>query len=117
MTDQTAPQDHGSAAGGDPMAKAEATSSLVPEGPNGVDAERVAQVRATVDVSDAQAVLGYGLPAQTRIASFADSLLGDVRNKDAGVGGEALTDLLDKVRELDVDALSAGSAKTRIRAI
>jgi uncharacterized protein YaaN involved in tellurite resistance len=79
-----------------------------------VDPARVAELRAAVDVTDAQAVLSYGLPAQTRIASFADSLLGDVRNKDAGAGGEALTDLLDKVRELDVDALGGGGGKSRI---
>jgi len=73
-----------------------------------VDPARVAELKAAVDVTDAQAVLSYGLPAQTRIANFADSLLSDVRNKDAGIGGEAVTDLLDKVRDLDVDALSAG---------
>jgi hypothetical protein len=33
---------------------------------------------------------GYGLPAQSRIPTFADSLLDDMRNRDAGVGGEAL---------------------------
>ena len=79
-----------------------------------IDPRRVAELKALVDVTDAQAVLGYGLPAQSRIANFADSLLGDVRNKDAGAGGEALTGLLDKVRELDIDALSAGAGKTRI---
>lgn len=79
-----------------------------------IDPARVAELKALVDVTDAQAVLSYGLPAQSRIANFADSLLGDVRNKDAGAGGEALTGLLDKVRELDIDALNAGTGKTRI---
>ncbi|HET6493857.1 MAG TPA: toxic anion resistance protein [Thermoleophilia bacterium] len=79
-----------------------------------IDPVRVAELKALVDVTDAQAVLSYGLPAQSRIANFADSLLGDVRNKDAGAGGEALTGLLDKVRELDIDALNAGAGKTRI---
>jgi len=78
------------------------------------DLARVSEISASVDVSDTQSVLAYGLPAQSRIANFADSLLGDVRNKDAGSGGEALTDLLSKVRELDIDALSAGSGKARI---
>jgi uncharacterized protein YaaN involved in tellurite resistance len=82
--------------------------------PGQIDPARVAELKALVDVTDAQAVLSYGLPAQSRIANFADSLLGDVRNKDAGSGGEALTGLLDKVRELDIDALNAGSGKTRI---
>ena len=48
------------------------------------DLQRVAEISKQVDVSDAQSVLAYGLPAQSRIANFADSLLGDVRNKDAG---------------------------------
>ena len=78
------------------------------------DLQRVAEISKQVDVSDSQAVLGYGLPAQSRIANFADSLLGDVRTKDAGTGGEALQDLLKKVREIDVDALSAGSGKSKI---
>ena len=78
------------------------------------DLQRVADISKQVDVRDTQAVLSYGLPAQSRIANFADSLLGDVRNKDAGSGGEALQDLLKKVREIDVDALSAGSGKAKI---
>jgi len=72
------------------------------------DQARVADIARQIDVSDSQSVLSYGLPAQSRIATFADSLLGDVRNKDAGAGGEALADLLKKVREIDVDALGDG---------
>jgi uncharacterized protein YaaN involved in tellurite resistance len=75
---------------------------------NEADLARVAEIKAQVDVNDAQGVLSYGLPAQSRIANFADSLLGDVRNRDAGAGGEALADLLKKVREIDVDALGDG---------
>jgi uncharacterized protein YaaN involved in tellurite resistance len=78
------------------------------------DRQRIAELSRQVDVTDTQAVLAYGLPAQSRIANFADSLLGDVRNKDAGSGGEALQDLLKKVREIDVDALGAGSGRAKI---
>jgi uncharacterized protein YaaN involved in tellurite resistance len=76
--------------------------------------QRVAELSKQVDVSDSQAVLAFGLPAQSRIANFADSLLGDVRTRDAGSGGQALQDLLKKVREIDVDALSVDSGKARI---
>ena len=111
----------------DEIQKQDAAAELVPAAPEApagdqpaagpltpVDLQRVAEIRAAVDVRDAQAVIAYGLPAQSRIANFADSLLGDVRNKDAGSGGEALTELLKKVRELDVDALSAGTGKAKI---
>mgnify|MGYP000905349841 CR=1 FL=1 len=84
-----------------------------PDGLPPLDTSKVDELSAAIDVTDAQAVLSFGLPAQSRIAGFADSLLSDVRNKDAGLGGEALTDLLGKVRELDVDALGAGG-KSRL---
>jgi len=77
------------------------------------DEAKVAEIAGGVDVTDSTSVISYGLPAQSRIATFADSLLGDVRNKDAGAGGAALNDLLKKVRELDIDALSP-SGKSRI---
>ena len=58
-------------------------------------------------MTDAQAVVQYGLPAQARIANFSDTLLNDVRNKDTGETGEALAELVSKVRELDVGGLRA----------
>ncbi|MFA4966516.1 MAG: toxic anion resistance protein [Thermoleophilia bacterium] len=100
---------------GDEAAGLKAAAETPAAGPlSPADLARVAEVSAGVDVSDAQSVLSFGLPAQSRIATFADSLLGDVRNKDAGTGGEALRGLLKKVRELDIDALSAGTGKARI---
>ena len=100
---------------GDEAAGLKAAAETPAAGPlSPADLARVAEVSAGVDVSDAQSVLSFGLPAQSRIATFADSLLGDVRNKDAGTGGEALRGLLKKVRDLDIDALSAGTGKARI---
>ena len=84
----------------------EATGAPVAGPLSAADKAHVAEIAGAVDVTDATSVISYGLPAQSRIATFADSLLGDVRNKDAGAGGEALNELLKKVRELDVDALS-----------
>jgi len=108
------PQDLSARAAADAASVPPGAPSAPASGPlDANDLARVAEIKAAVDVTDAQGVLGYGLPAQSRIANFADSLLGDVRNKEAGAGGEALTDLLKKVRELDIDALG-GSGKARI---
>ncbi len=115
MTDDTTRQAGDAAAAQVGPAGQDTALAAPPGGQLGhVDPAKVAEIKAAVDVTDAQAVLSYGLPAQSRIANFADSLLGDVRNKDAGAGGVALTDLLDKVRELDVDALNAGAGRSRI---
>ena len=65
-------------------------------------------------MTDSQLVIQYGLPAQNKLSTFADSLLSDVRTRNTGEAGEALTELLVNVRELDVDGLSAGSPGARI---
>jgi uncharacterized protein YaaN involved in tellurite resistance len=75
---------------------------------------RIDEIKKAVDVRDPQAVIQYGLPAQTRLSTFADTLLNDVRTKDTGEAGKELTELLVKVKELDVDSLTAGSPGARI---
>jgi uncharacterized protein YaaN involved in tellurite resistance len=78
------------------------------------DLVRIDEIRKDIDVTDPQTVLSYGLPAQGRIANFADSLLGDVRTKDAGESGKALNELLKKVRELDIDSFAASGGGSRV---
>ena len=80
-------------------------NDLTPE-----ELDRIDQIKQAVDVRDPQVVVQYGLPAQSRLATFADTLLNDVRTKDTGDAGKELTDLLVKVRELDVDGLVGGLA-------
>ena len=75
---------------------------------------QVEQIKAAVDVEDTQTVLQYGLPAQNKIATFADTLLADIRTREAGQAGESLAELLVKVKEVDVDSLSGGSSLARI---
>ena len=80
----------------------------------GKDLVRIDEIRKDIDIADPQAVLSYGLPAQGRIANFADSLLGDVRIRDAGESGKALNELLKKVRELDIDSFAASGGGSRV---
>ena len=75
---------------------------------------RVDAIRESIDVTDAQMVLQYGLTTQNKISAFTDSLLADVRTRDTGEAGQALTSLLGKVRELNVDALAKGTSGSRI---
>jgi uncharacterized protein YaaN involved in tellurite resistance len=52
-------------------------------------------------------VVQYGVGAQGKIADFADSILSEIRNKDAGAAGTSLSDLLVTIKNLDVDSLGA----------
>ena len=78
------------------------------------DRARVDKIKETVDVTDPNMVVQYGLPAQNKIAAFADSLLADLRTQDADATGQAMTELLARVKELDVDGLTKGSQGSRI---
>ncbi|NLG65712.1 MAG: toxic anion resistance protein [Actinobacteria bacterium] len=76
--------------------------------------EQVEQIKRAVDVTDPQEAMQYGLPAQTKIATFADTLLADVRAKDTGETGEALSELVAKVRDLDVGGLGGSSSLAKV---
>jgi uncharacterized protein YaaN involved in tellurite resistance len=70
------------------------------------DLEKAREEAEKIDVRNSQAVLQFGVGAQQKIAGFADSVLAEIRNKDAGEAGNILASLLDRIKELDVDSLS-----------
>ena len=56
-----------------------------------------------IDITNANQVLMYGANAQKNIASFSESALNNVRNKDLGEVGEALSGLVVELKSLDFD--------------
>ena len=70
---------------------------------------RVEEVKNSIDLMDSQAALQYGVGAQRNISSFSDNILTQVRSKDSGYVGELMSDLVLKVKEVDVDGLDAVS--------
>ncbi len=72
-----------------------------------------AMVKA-IDVTDSQFVLQYGVAAQGQIASFADNILNEVRAKDGGEVGEVLSNLMIRVKDMDVDSLKKGGSGFRV---
>lgn len=78
-------------------------SSLPPEArPN---ADLVSEIRAAIDLDDRQSVAAFGEHAQRAVAEFADGVLRETMNKDAGPIGELLADMLGKVQGLAPDRL------------
>lgn len=74
------------------------------------EAEAVRDIKAGLDLTDSAQVLQFGGKVQASIAEFADGILKTVAAKDSGAAGEALADLMAKVRDLDADALSKKSS-------
>lgn len=54
------------------------------------------------DITDSQAVMNFGSPQQSKMAQVSRDMIGSVKNKDAGPASELLSDMMLKVRGLDV---------------
>jgi len=70
------------------------------------EVERARILAKNIDLSDQSLTVTYGADTMKNIAAFADSMLERVRAKDAGPVGESLTDLLLKVKGVDVSAIN-----------
>lgn len=70
------------------------------------DQKRIRELARQIEVKDSGAVLQYGVGLQGEISRFSDSVLDHVRAKDSGEVGQALTELMLKVKEVDTDTLS-----------
>jgi uncharacterized protein YaaN involved in tellurite resistance len=75
---------------------------------------RVQEIKDQINVEDSQAVITYGVGAQRDISQFADNILQQVRAKDSGFAGDILTNLVLKVKEIDVDSLGEGGFLSKI---
>ncbi len=67
--------------------------------------KKVMDLAAQINVTDSQSVITFGTAAQTELSRFSDTILDQIRNKDSGQVGDALTDLLGRVQELDAGGL------------
>jgi uncharacterized protein YaaN involved in tellurite resistance len=68
--------------------------------------EKVEKIVSSIDIFDSQSVIEYGYGAQSEIAEFSDTILSQIRAKDTGYVGEILTDLMVKVKDVDVDGIT-----------
>ncbi len=66
--------------------------------------KKIDEIKNSIDLTNSQAAVQYGVGAQRSLSEFADSVLGSVRSKDSGYVGELLTELVVNVKELDVSA-------------
>ncbi|MDR0395801.1 MAG: toxic anion resistance protein [Oscillospiraceae bacterium] len=65
---------------------------------NPKDQESVRSFASKINVRDTTEVLQFGAEAQQKLTVFADSALANVRNKDTGVVGQTLTELVGQLQ-------------------
>ena len=78
---------------------------LTPEEKKAVD-----DFNQKIDVFDSTQILQYGSAAQTKISEFSDTILENVKTKNAGDVGELLADLVGQIKNFD-SSLEGNSSK------
>jgi uncharacterized protein YaaN involved in tellurite resistance len=72
--------------------------------------KKVEQIQKELDLDSSQSVMQFGVGSQSGISNFSDTILSEIRARDSGYVGNILTDLMLKVKSLDVGDLSAGDS-------
>ena len=75
-----------------------------------VDATKVQAAAAEINLNDPALSLSYGAKTMEEISRFADDILSAVRVKDSGPVGEGLSELMLRIKDVDVSAI-AGQKK------
>ena len=76
--------------------------------------KKIEQIQKELDLDDSQSVIQFGVGSQSGISSFSDTILTEIRSRDSGYIGNVLTDLMIKVKGLNVGDLSGGSTLSKI---
>lgn len=93
-----------------PLEQKELTlTELTPE-----EQKKVEQIKKELDLDDSQSVIQFGVGSQTGISGFSDTILTEIRSRDSGDVGNVLTDLMIKVKGLNVGDLSGESTLSKI---
>ncbi|CAI1786857.1 TelA-like protein SA1238 [Serratia quinivorans] len=79
------------------------------------DQEEVSRLVSQIDITDPVLSIAYGAKTMNSISRFSESLMQEVRAKDAGMIGDQLTDLLGKVKAVDLSAF--GEKKSLLASI
>jgi uncharacterized protein YaaN involved in tellurite resistance len=65
--------------------------------------QKVAAIQNEIDIMNPEMTAYYGVGVQKNVASFADEVMKNVKNKDTGPVGEMLTDLMQAIKSVGVD--------------
>jgi len=68
--------------------------------------KKINEIIKKIDITDSEAVVQYGVGVQSEISEFSEGVLNKVRTDESGYVGEVLSDLMVKVKEVNVDDIT-----------
>lgn len=76
--------------------------------------QRVNEIKTSINLQDSQLLSIYGSNSQKNLAQFSEQILSEVRSKDVGEIGALMSDLMVKVRDLDIANIDDGGFLSKI---
>lgn len=76
--------------------------------------KRIDEIKNSIDLTNSQTSVQFGINAQRNIAEFSDNILSNIRSKDSGYVGDLLSNLVVKVKSFDITSNDKGSFVKRI---
>lgn len=71
------------------------------------DRQKVEEIKSSIDLSDSQLTVQYGVGAQKNLTTYADTILKKVQTGNAGEVGAMMSDLLTNVESLEIAEIGA----------
>ncbi len=68
----------------------------------------VAEVARSIDLTNSTSIMNYGTASQKKISSFAEKTLDSVRTKDMDEVGDMVTELINQLKDFDVEENEKG---------
>lgn len=65
--------------------------------------QEIDRIKDQIDLMDNKLAIEYGVDAQKNLSQFSETILSQVKSKDAGYVGDIMTDLMVKVRSLELE--------------
>ncbi len=70
------------------------------------DRAKIDELKSGINLLDSQLSVQYGVGAQRNLSAFSDTILTNIKAKDAGEVGVLMTELMEKVKGLEIESIS-----------
>src|ERR1700761_2527149 len=91
-----------------------ATPDTVAQAVIPVESGKVATIKSSINIADTAQITAFGERAQRDVASFADKILSQTKNRELGDTGSLLSDIISKAKGLDPAQLQKQDFFTRL---
>lgn len=88
-----------------PTAPVRPVEDMIPSDVPAEQRQKIERLLQVIDLNKSDAVMQYGAPVQRELSQFSDQVLSEVKMKDGGDAGKLLSDLMQRVRQMDPDTL------------